>query len=144
MFSRSCQYALQAILYITLHSSEKGVVGLKQIAGSQKIPLHFLSKILQNLVKHKILLSTKGPNGGFSLNVSPTRLKLIRIVEVVDGLDIFDRCGIGLKACSDKTPCPIHFEYKVVKDKTMELLSSKTLSQLCEDIKNGQSIVTYK
>lgn len=144
MFSRSCQYALQAILYITLHSKNKSAVGLKDIAGSQKIPIHFLSKILQNLVKHKVLLSTKGPNGGFSLSKSPNKLKLIKIVEIVDGLDVFDRCGIGLKACSDKKPCPIHFEYKVVKDKTLEFLNSKTLSELCEDIQNGQSIVTYK
>ena len=144
MFSKSCQYALQAILYIALHSKNQSAIGLKDIAGSQKIPIHFLSKILQNLVKHKILTSTKGPNGGFTLNKSPDRLKLIKIVEIVDGLDIFDLCGIGLKACSDKTPCPIHFEYKMVKNKTKELLSSKTLTQLCQDVENGQSIVTYK
>ena len=144
MFSRTCQYALQAILYISLHSKDQSAVGLRKIAESQEIPIHFLSKILQNLVRHKILVSTKGLNGGFALNKSPNRLKLIKIVEVIDGLDIFDRCGIGLKACSDKTPCPIHFEYKEVKNKTRELLNSKTISQLCEDVKNGQSIVTYK
>ncbi len=66
----------------------------------------------------------------------------MRIVEITDGLDVFDRCGIGLKACSEKKPCPIHFEYKNVKEKTKELLSSKTLTQLCEDVENGQSIVT--
>ena len=144
MFSKSCQYALQAILYITLHSNGKAPVGLRDIAGSQNIPIHFLSKILQNLVKQKVLVSTKGPTGGFTLNKSPHRLKLIKIVEIFDGLDIFDRCGIGLKTCSDKKPCPIHFEYKAVKDKTRELLNSKTLSELCEDVKNGHSIVTYK
>ncbi|MDA0195611.1 MAG: Rrf2 family transcriptional regulator [Bacteroidetes bacterium] len=144
MFSKSCQYALQAILYITLHSKNGSTVGLKEIAASQKIPIHFLSKILQNLVKHKILASTKGPNGGFVLNKSPNRLKLIKIVEITDGLDIFDLCGIGLKVCSDDTPCPIHFEYKVVKNKTKELLNTKTVSELCEDVEKGQSIVTYK
>ena len=135
---------IQAILYIALHSQDRRAVGLKEIADSQNISMHFLSKILQNLVRHKILISTKGPNGGFSLYKSPARLKLIKIVEIVDGLDMFDRCGIGLKACSDKTPCPIHFEYKLIKNKIRELLKSKSLSQLCEDINNGQSIVTYK
>lgn len=144
MFSRSCEYALQSILYITLHSRNGKAVGLKEISKSQKIPLHFLSKILQQLVKHKTLNSTKGPNGGFSLNISPHKLRLIRIVELIDGLDIFDRCGIGLKKCSDKTPCPIHFDYKVVKEKIRSLLTEKTLSELCDDLDKGQSIVTYK
>ncbi|MEP1095575.1 MAG: Rrf2 family transcriptional regulator [Cyclobacteriaceae bacterium] len=144
MFSKSCEYALQSVLYIALNSKDGSAVGLKDIAGSQKIPIHFLSKILQNLVKNKVLLSTKGPSGGFTLSKSPKSLKLMKIVELTDGLDIFDRCGIGLKKCSDKTPCPIHFEYKLVKDKTREILSTKTIYQLCEDVKNGHSIVTYK
>jgi len=144
MFSRSCEYALQSILYITLHSRNGNAVGLKEICKSQKVPLHFVSKILQQLVKHKILNSIRGPNGGFSLNISPHKLRLIRIVELIDGLDIFDRCGIGLKKCSDKTPCPIHFDYKVVKEKIHSLLTEKTLSELCDDLDKGQSIVTYK
>ena len=143
MFSRSCQYALQATLYITMHSKNGKPVGLKDIAEAQQIPLHFLSKILQTLVKHKILLSSKGPNGGFSLDKSPTLLKLIEIVKVIDGLDIFDQCGIGLKKCSDKKPCPVHFEYKTVKEKTRELLNSKTLAELCEDVEQGRSFVSY-
>ncbi len=143
MFSRSCEYALQSILYITLHGEKNKAVGLKEISESQQVPLHFLSKILQQLVKQKVLISTKGPHGGFSLNIPPEELRLITIVEIIDGLDIFDRCGIGLKQCSDKTPCPIHFDYKIVKEKIHKLLSEKTLSQLCHDVNQGKSIVTF-
>ena len=143
MFSRSCEYALQGILYICLHHKEGRAIGLKEIASSQQVPLHFLSKILQQLVKGKVLNSTKGPNGGFTLNVPPNELKLIRIVELIDGLDIFNRCGIGLKECSDQTPCPIHFEYNTVKEKIRNLLSEKTLLELCKEVNQGLSIVTY-
>ena len=144
MFSRSCEYALQSILFITLHSKNNDAIGLKQISASQKIPPHFLSKILQQLVKGKILRSVKGPNGGFILTVPPSKLRLIKVVEIIDGLDIFDRCGIGLKQCSDKRPCPIHFDFKIVKEKIRQLLSEKTLSELSEDVGKGLSIVSYK
>ena len=144
MFSRSCEYALQSILYIALHSKNGQAIGLKDISESQDIPLHFLSKILQQLVKHKLLRSTKGPRGGFALNVPAHELRLMTIVRVIDGLDIFDRCGIGLKQCSDKTPCPVHFEYKEIKKKIRDLLDKKSLLELCEDVVNGQSIVVYK
>ena len=144
MFSKSCEYALQSILFITIHSEKGKAVGLKQISRSQKIPLHFLSKILQQLVKAKILNSIKGPHGGFMLQVSPQKLRLIKIVEIIDGLEIFNRCGIGLKKCSDKSPCPIHFEFKVVKDKIKQVLTEKTISELCEDVEQGHAIVSFR
>ena len=89
MFSRSCQYALQAVLYIALHGQAKKSISAKEIAGSQGIPLHFLSKILQLLVRHNILDSIKGPKGGFSLNKPAEELKLLEIVEVIDGAERF-------------------------------------------------------
>ena len=144
MFSKSCEYALRSILYITLHTKNDQAVGLKQISASQDIPLHFLSKILQQLVKHKMLNSVKGPNGGFSLNIPANELRLIKVVELIDGLDILDRCGIGLKQCSDKTPCPIHFDYKIVREKIRHLLNEKTLLELCRDVEEGKSIVSYR
>ncbi len=144
MFSRACQYALQAVLYIALQSRNKPVVGLKEIVKSQDMPLHFVSKILQTLVKHKILTSTKGPNGGFALNIPADKLILLEIVRVIDGMDIFERCGIGLKFCSDKTPCPIHHDFKIVKNKIRNLLSEKTIEELCDDVQKGAAIVSFK
>jgi len=143
MFSKSCEYALQGVIYIALHGQNGKNVGLKEIAESQEIPLHFLSKILQIMVKNDILSSIKGPNGGFSLKKNPDNLYLKEIVEITDGTDLFDRCGIGLKKCSDTSPCPIHFDYKVVKDKIRDLLQTKSLSGLIKDIEAGKSIVAF-
>lgn len=143
MFSRSCEYTLQAIIYIALHA-QNNAVGLQEIAKSQNIPSHFLSKLLQILIKQKILSSAKGPNGGFTLAKPADKLTLLKIVTIIDGPDIFNKCGIGLKYCSDKTPCPIHAQYKLVKNRIQDLLSNKTLSELCKDIESGQAIVNYK
>ena len=143
MFSRACQYAFQAVLYITLHQQNDKFVGLKEIAAAQDIPQHFLYKILQNLVKNKILTSTKGPTGGFALNIPSDKLTLLEVVKVIDGLDIFERCGIGMKFCSDVAPCPVHQDFKIVKTKIRGLLSEKTLADLCKDVQEGKSIVTY-
>ena len=142
MFSKSCQYALQAVMYIGIASRNKKAVGLQEIAKSQEIPHHFLSKILQELVKKKVLTSIKGPNGGFSLLKSPKKLYLIKIVEIMDGMDIFDRCGMGLKKCSDQTPCPIHAQFKLVKQDIKQLLSTKSVYELSDDVENGLAIIS--
>lgn len=143
MFSKSCEYALQSVLYIALHQDE-GLVGLNRISDTLNIPKHFLSKILQRLVKAKILTSTKGPNGGFVLKKNPEKIYLMTIVDIIDGSDIFDKCGIGLKRCNDKDPCPIHFKYKIVKSKIKKLLTEKSLAQHAKDIVKGRSIVSFK
>ena len=143
MFSRSCQYAIQAVLYINLHGEEGQAIKIKDISDSQDIPIHFLGKILQILVKHKILVSLKGPNGGFVLNENHDELTMLEIVRVIDGLDIFERCGIGLKSCSDQNPCPIHHDYKLIKQNIRKLLNEKTISDLCTDVENGKSIVNF-
>lgn len=142
MFSTSCHYALQAMIFIALHASEEENIGLKTIAKEQDIPKHFLSKILQLLVKHKLLVSMKGPTGGFNLKRSADKITLIEIIEAIDGLDIFNQCGIGFKRCSDAHPCPIHEDYKKVRNQVEDLFRNKTLQELAKDVDSGDSIVS--
>ncbi len=144
MFSKSCEYGLQGVLYIALHDKDENKnSGLRDISDSQDIPYHFLSKILQQLVKAKILGSIKGPNGGFFMRRDPGELKLIEIVEVIDGLDRLDRCGIGMKKCGDDNPCPIHKEYKSIREKITDLFSNQSVADLVEDVKAGHSFVKF-
>lgn len=142
MFSTSCDYGLQAMLFLALHYSEDKNIDLTSISEELDIPKHFLSKILQVLVKHKLLVSMKGPTGGFRLNRAPADITLIEIIEAIDGLDIFNECGIGFKKCNDENPCPIHYEYKEVRNKIRNLFKNKTLQELTEDVESGESIVS--
>lgn len=142
MFSTSCHYGLQAMLYLALHHEEGKNIDLTTIADELDIPKHFLSKVLQLLVKHKLLNSMKGPTGGFRLRSNPEDTNLIEIIEAIDGLDIFNQCGIGFKKCDDRHPCPIHNEFKQVRNKVQHLFETKTLQDLCEDIEKGESIVS--
>lgn len=139
MFSKSCQYAIQALLYIGLKGGDTSPVSIKAICQDQDIPQHYLAKILQSLVKHAILTSSKGPAGGFMLNKPIAKFKLLEVVNLLDGMHVFDQCGIGLKNCSDDTPCPVHDTFKQVKSKIKDILTKKSLKQLCEEIKKGET-----
>lgn len=134
MFSRSCEYGLQAMIYISLHSKSKDKVTLEQIAKSQQIPQPFLSKILQRLVKHKLIGSRKGRNGGFYFLRPPEKITLLEIVKTINGTDLLDGCVLGLSKCSEQNPCPLYDEFKKVKDQIKQILKSKSLQTLSEDI----------
>lgn len=143
MFSKSCQYAIQAILYIGLKGGDTTPVSIKSICSDQYIPQHFLAKILQSLVKQSILISSKGPSGGFMLNRPISKFKLLEVVELIDGTNVFDQCGIGLKTCSDATPCPVHTTFKEVKNQIRAILSNKSLKQLCKEIEKGETNLIF-
>lgn len=140
MFSKSCEYGIRAVLFIA-QNSNGNYIGLKDIAKSQNIPEHFLSKVLQILVKRKILKSYRGLKGGFALNHDSDSINLLGIINAIDGMDLFDTCVMGLKKCSSEMPCPVHHQYKPVKEEFLKILSNKTLKNLVEDLKSGKTFL---
>ena len=143
MFSRTFEYAVQAVMYIVIHGNENNPVRLNRIAESQQIPIHFLSKILQRLVRVGLLHSCKGPSGGFVFLADHNKITLYDILAEIDGEEFFDRCGIGLRSCLDSNPCPIHHEYKEIKNRVKNLLSKKTLAEVSSEVEEGKSFVTF-
>jgi len=82
--SRSTGYALLAVGYIAQHQKE-GIILSQTISKEYKIPLEYLLKILQQLVRANVLRSKRGPRGGFSLAKPTRRITMLQIIEAVDG-----------------------------------------------------------
>ena len=82
--SRSTGYALLAVGYIAKHEDE-GIVLSQSISQQYDIPLEYLLKILQQLVRANILRSKRGPRGGFSLAKTPKRISMLAVIEAVEG-----------------------------------------------------------
>jgi Rrf2 family protein len=144
MFSASCHYGLQAMFYIASHCKEGCNIELREIAEERDIPKHFLSKILQQLVREKLLCSMKGPHGGFRLSRDPATITLIDIVDAIDGVEIFDECGIGLRQCTEAEPRPIHDDFKTLREQVKELFQTKTLEALAIEIANGDKETLFR
>ncbi|MEW6510383.1 MAG: RrF2 family transcriptional regulator [Bacteroidota bacterium] len=133
IFSKSCEYGLQAVLYLARQTGEQPVL-LRDIADRLDIPYHFLSKVLQTLTRDGIVVSFKGTNGGFLLGQSPTDIALIDIVRAVDGDKFLDNCVLGFPACADRTPCPVHDQWKRAKEIILAFLRKKTLAELGKEL----------
>lgn len=129
------------MICIAKNSSSEENIELNKIASEYDIPKHFLSKILQLLVKGKLLNSMKGPSGGYKLTRHPDDIALIEIVEIIDGLDVFYECGMGFKRCNEKDPCPFHDDYNRVRNKVKNLFESKTLGELNKSSEASDSLL---
>jgi Rrf2 family protein len=145
MFSKACEYAIRAALYISVKSIDGSKLGIKEIAKEIDSPTHFTAKILQTLSREGIISSVKGPNGGFYLDPKSKPIPLTAIVKAIDGEDILNSCSLGLKQCSDKFPCPIHHEIKAYKGRIRDVMKEKTLQHLSHELAAGKSFLrNYK
>lgn len=134
MLSNSCRYAIRAVIYLALQPAGQVKIGIKKISGDLGLPTPFLAKILQQLSKHKILKSSKGPHGGFSLLKDPKAINLLDIVKIIDGDEILTNCIMHNGTCAsvtgNKIQCPLHADYELVRDGLIQFFSARTVYDL--------------
>ncbi|MFA8341764.1 MAG: Rrf2 family transcriptional regulator [Rhodothermaceae bacterium] len=135
IFSKKCELGLQAVLFLSAQNQSMRF-NASEISKNLKVPKEFVSKVLQLLTYKGIVGSQKGKNGGFFLAKKPEDVKLIEIVEAIDGLDMFNNCVLGFKDCGCGNPCPVHNKWGKLRDKTFKMLSEEDLGQLLKKTKN--------
>lgn len=145
MLSSSCKYAIRAVTYIASKSKNNEKIGIKQISEDLNLPTPFLAKILQLLARQKILSSSKGPHGGFSLMKDPKNITLLDIVLTIDGSGFFDNCVIHNATCKcvdeERMICPIHEEYSKVRTSLETLFTRKTIYSLVKSASNSEIVL---
>ena len=138
MFSKACEYGIKAILYIATQSMQDKRVNLKDIAKEINTPEAFTAKILQQLARHRIVDSVKGPHGGFQIERDNLhKVKLSEIVSAIDGDNIYRGCGLGLEQCNAKKPCPLHDKFVGIRNDLRKMLESTSLYELATGLEVG-------
>jgi len=137
MFSKTVEYAIRAVLFIAQKSEHGSKVGIKEISKGISAPEHFLAKILQDLSRKGLIQSIKGPNGGFYVEEASRKNTLADIVKAIDGDKLFTGCGLGLKICSEKNPCPLHDQFKVIRKEISQMLESATVGEFNNELVKG-------
>ena len=134
MFSKTCEYALRALIYVAQHSKNGGRVGIKDISKGISSPEFFIAKILQDLSRKGFVQSAKGPNGGFFMNDQNLEVSIAEIVKEIDGDKLFSGCGLGLDLCSETHPCPIHDQFKSIRNNIKEMLENSKIQMSVDDL----------
>jgi len=137
LFSRQCEYALQGVLYLAAKPRGE-MTPIKELTQRLEIPYHFLGKILQDLTRKRLLVSLKGPTGGFALARPAAEITLFQIVDAVDGTDFFNECVLGFPECGGDNPCPVHDRWGSLREDIHAMLVSKNIAQLASEMKRPE------
>ncbi len=134
MFSKTCKYAIRAILYLAIHTDEGHKLGVEDIANGLKVPKHFLAKILQRLTRNNLASSSKGRNGGFYLSKENKMASLLPVIESIDGPETFTSCILGLPNCSGENRCSFHFQAVNYRDAMLWILQKESIGETAKRI----------
>lgn len=126
------------MIFIAQKSTDESRVGINEIAIGTASPKHFIAKIMQDLSRRKLVHSIKGPNGGFYMDKQDLMNSIATIVKAIDGDKLYLDCVLGLKACSEINPCPVHFEFKEIKKNLISMIENNTIADFKTKLDSGE------
>jgi Rrf2 family transcriptional regulator, iron-sulfur cluster assembly transcription factor len=142
VLSKTSKYCIQALILIASFEQNKYVLS-KQIANALSMPKEYMHKVLRVMVNEKLLISLKGPQGGFTLARSAHDITVYEIITAIDGTEFFETCIIRPDVCDDNNPCALHDYWKKILHQFRTVLDSVTLADLVNELKCGKRVLNF-
>ena len=131
----SAKYAVRAIANMAAREDLLRPVSAAEIAANEDLPQYYLAKVMQDLVRGRVLKSRRDRGGGFILAAAPEATKVMKVLQAVEDMEAFEHdCILGLSACSDTAPCPMHDMWTPVRAGLLDTLRSMTVADLAAEI----------
>lgn len=142
MFSKACEYGIKAIIYIATQSLKDERVKIGDIAKNTDSPEAFTAKVLGSLVKRNIVQSQTGPNGGFYIDKGQMKhIPISDIVIAIDGDNLFKGCALGLRACNEEKPCPLHHKFLEIRTNLQNAMETTSVYELTIGVQKGETVL---
>lgn len=128
MLTRSTDYAIRALIYMA--GDEDRTISTADLDRDLGLPRPFMRKTLQTLQRAGYLSSIKGNKGGFRLETSPEKVRLIDLMTIFQGQISLGDCLFKKKLCHCVRTCPLRREIKSMERDVLDRLKSVTLADL--------------
>lgn len=131
MLSKTSEYALRAVMALAREPDDR-LVRAGDLAEKLAVPANYLSKILHTLSRAGVLVSERGPNGGFRLARSAERTSLADVVGEFDEVGQQNLCLLGRSRCRDDRPCAAHERWKEVFEPVTDFFRDTMVAELLQ------------
>jgi len=134
MLPKTAEYALRAVVWLAREPQE--TASADHLAENTQVPRRYLHKVLQDLVRAKLVHSQSGPGGGYALARGPKKITILDVVNAAAPLERIRRCPLGLR--SHTRLCPLHRELDNAYAAVQKAFARVTIAQL---VHSSSSIV---
>jgi Rrf2 family transcriptional regulator, cysteine metabolism repressor len=125
------RYATRAMLDLALHYGRTPVL-LKDISARQGISLRYLEQIVSPLIAARLINSVRGPHGGIILAKTPGEIRLLDIIQVLEGPVVPVECVDNPCTCTRAPSCVTRDVWNDLARAMQGVLESTTLQDLVE------------
>jgi Rrf2 family protein len=133
-FGVGVDYSLKALLMLADRYPSAQPLRVEEIAAVQGVPENYLRRLLIELKRGGLVLSQKGPSGGYMLARPPARITMADVVEIIEGDYTPVECleDGATSFCSRDSGCPMRDIWREVRDSVVSILRNATLQSLAE------------
>jgi len=131
--SKKSDYALIAMKHLATRPDGGGSSSAREISESYDIPLELLAKVLQRLVRARLLVSVQGTRGGYRLGRSAQLISVADVIQAVDGPVTMTACSEDDHNCDQFTKCSIRDPLWKIKNRILETLTTVSVAELAAD-----------
>ena len=127
--TRAADYAVRVMLHLaTLPPDTR--VSRDSLATACDAPSHFLSKVLQQLVRARLIVAHRGPSGGFASAFPTGQVSVLRVVEAIEGPIVLNACITDGAGCSRQGWCPAHTVWLEAQTALTQVLANASIGRL--------------
>jgi len=130
--SKKSDYALIAMKHLATRA-DGGAASAREISEAYAIPLELLAKVLQRLVRARLLVSVQGTRGGYRLARPALGISVADVIQSVDGPVTVTACSPDDHACGQFTTCSIRDPLWKIKNRILETLTTVSVAELAAD-----------
>ncbi len=130
MLSQTVEYALRAVVYLASECPAPRTTD--EIAAKTLVPKAYLSKVLQGLVRGKIVRSRRGVGGGVALVDAPDKVTILDVVNAVEPIQRIHTCPLGIST-HGKRLCPLHKRLDAAMAEMERAFAATTLAEVLAD-----------
>ena len=143
MLSSKARYGLIAMAALARHYEERQHIAVEEIAGEDHVPAKFLEAILTQLRKRGLLISRRGPSGGYILARDPKTITLAEVIRTLDGPFAPTPCArtrnpVCCEGCESMEACRVRPFMREVRDVMAGVLEGRTVQDLADEHTAGK------
>jgi Rrf2 family protein len=131
--SKKADYALLSMRHLAANA-DRGAVSARELAEAYDIPSELLAKVLQKLVRARLLASHQGIRGGYGLGRSADAISVADVIQAVDGPLTVTACSEGDHSCDQYSKCNIRDPLWRIKDRIVSALAATSVAELAVDM----------
>jgi Rrf2 family protein len=131
--SKKADYALLAMRHMAAHP-DQGALSARELAEAYDIPAELLAKVLQRLVRARLLTSHQGTRGGYDLGRAAAGISVADVIQAVDGPLTVTACSDLDHSCDQYSKCNIRDPLWRIKDRIVSALAATSVADLASDM----------